>query len=75
MIDYSHKRYTRKVLGIITYFVSFILLLFEQTMAAFKHKENTQVNEIHTNIESESDSDFFDDSSNEESDDEDDLSA
>jgi len=33
------------------------------------------VNEIHTNIESDSDSDFFDDFSNEESDDEDDLSA
>src|ERR1700722_7813348 len=54
--------------------VSLILLFFEYTMAAFKNKPSTEVNEIYTNPESDSDSDFYDDCDKEESDDEDDYS-
>ena len=43
-------------------------------MAAFKNKPSTEVNEIYTNPESDSDSDFYDDCDKEESDDEDDYS-
>src|ERR1700722_11216236 len=54
--------------------VSLILLFFEHTMAAVKNKPSTEVNEIYTNPESDSDSDFYDDCDKEESDDGDDYS-
>jgi hypothetical protein len=44
-------------------------------MSTFKNKSSTEVNESHTNFESETDSDFYDDCDKEESDDEDDFSS